>query len=118
MNEYGDEILQHWLNIHTVSLFHDVCRYSENHILILDKHPTVSDHVMVDMWSEFKCFEKAIFKYIDQETSNSSIYLLNIYGGNLLCIIKDALDRYVERYKNNNVDYLVWKRRENYNESQ
>ncbi len=108
----SDKILQHWLNIHTVSLFYDVCRYSENYILILDKGMTVNDHVMVDMWSEFKCFEKAIFKYIDQETSNSSIYLLNKFGDNLLSIIKDVLDIYVERYKNNNVDYLVWKRRE------
>ena len=112
MNTYDDKILHYWLNAHTDSLFRDVCRYSENYIRIIDKHTTVNDHVMADMWSEFKCFEKAIFKYIDQETSNSSLYLLNKYNDNLLSIIKDALDRYVERYKNNNIDYLVWKRRE------
>lgn len=113
MNVYGDKILQLWLDIHTNSLIYDVCRYSENHILILDKHTIINDHVMVDMWSEFKCFDKAIFKYVDQETSNSSLYLLTTYHNNLLSIIKDALDRYVDRYKNNNVDYMIWKRREN-----
>ena len=112
MNTFGDKILQLWLDSHINSLFYAVCRYSENYILILDKGKTVNDYVMVDMWSEFKCFEKAIFKYIDQETSNSSIYLLNKFGDSILSIIKDALDVYVERYKNNNIDYLVWKRRE------
>ena len=61
---------------------------------------------MVDMWDEFEYFDKPIFKYIDQETSNSSIYLLNKYGEGWLETVKGALDGYVESYKKNNIDYL------------
>ena len=105
-----DNILRLWLNMHLDTLFYNVGRYSNNHLLIIDRHHTINKHVMADMWDDFE-YTKPIFKYLDQEKSNSSLYLLNKYGDELLEIIEKALTDYVERYKQNDIDYLVWKRR-------